>query len=276
MSNVQAAAVETWRKHIGRTKTQRQVIDRDVLHRFAAAVGSDLDIERIWPPLAHWAFFIDAVPPEQIGEDGHPLRGDFMPAVTLPRRMFAAGSIRFDGALRLGECAKCVTTIADVVHKPGQSGDLIFVEVDRTISQDSGTRISERQTIVYRATGGVLASVVPAETRASGLLWQPHPVDLFRFSAATFNSHRIHYDRLYAREIEGYPDLVVQGPFTAVKLFGLAEARLGRPLCTFSFRAITPLFVSQPVILSEVEDPGSIAAIRCDGVTAMKAKAALR
>ena len=273
MTTLPPASVESKRTYIGRTRTQRQNIDRDVLHRFAAATGSALEVERHQPPLAHWAFFIDTGPLEQIGEDGHPLRGDFLPPVTQPRRMFASGALRFEAALDLGQPADCVSTIADVVHKPGKSGNLIFVEIDRVISQAGRARVHERQTIVYRDAGAAMPAITPAETTAAGTLWKPGPLDLFRFSAVTFNSHRIHYDLPYAREIEGYPDLVVHGPFTAVKLFAFARERAGRPIRSFSFRAMAPLFVSQPIILKDDQEPGSVCAMRCDGVTAMTAKA---
>jgi 3-methylfumaryl-CoA hydratase len=275
MSALSSATVEAWRAYIGRTRTQRQVIDCDVLLRFAAATGSDLDVERNPPPLAHWAFFIDTVPPERIGEDGHPLRGDFLPPVTLPRRMFAASSMQFEGALDPGQPAECVSTIADLVHKSGKSGDLVFLELDRVISQAGTLRIRERQTIVYRGAGAAMPPVVPAETPSSGTLWHPGPVDLFRFSAVTFNSHRIHYDLPYARDVEGYPGLVVHGPFTAVKLFTFAQEHAGRPIRSFSFRAIAPLIVSQPIALKDDAEPDSVCAVRCDGVIAMKANVGL-
>jgi 3-methylfumaryl-CoA hydratase len=269
---VRATDVELWQAYVGRTRMQQQTIDRDVLHRFAAATGADPDVERIQVPLAHWAYFIDAVAPDRLAEDGHPLRGDFLPAVPLPRRMFAAASIQFAAPLKIGLPAECVTTIAEVTCKPGQSGTLVFVVVDRKISQAGAPRIHERQTIVYRPRGDPIQPVtavhLPAEAAAP---WQPGPVDLFRFSAVTFNAHRIHYDQRYARQTEGYPDLVVQGPFTAVKLFALARDRFG-PVRSFTFRAVAPLFVSQPVLLKQDTEPGSFAAVRCDGVTAMKAQ----
>ena len=273
---VQATDVESWRSHIGRTKRQQQMIDAEVLRRFAAATGASLNVEQSEPPLAHWAYFLDAVPPDRLGDDGHPLRGDFLPAIPLPRRMFAAASIRFERPLAVGQPAECVSTIGDVTHKPGKSGDLVFVEVDRAVSQAGSLCIAERQTIVYRQAGArVPAVIASADGGDVGTLWQPGPVDLFRFSAVTFNAHRIHYDQLYACETEGYPDLVVHGPFTATKLFAFARERAEAPIRSFSFRAMVPLFVGQPVRLTEGEEPGSVVAVRCDGMAAMKAKVEL-
>jgi len=132
-------------------------------------------------------------------------------------------------------------------------------------------RLVERQTIVYREAGDATAPVAVRADVAEGELWTPSRVDLFRFSAATFNSHRIHYDLPYAKGEEGYPDLVVHGPFTAAKLCGLAQRLAGAALASFSFRAMAPLFVDQPVRLRKGEAQGAVAAFRCDGETAMTA-----
>jgi 3-methylfumaryl-CoA hydratase len=261
----------SWRDHVGRRKVQRVVVDAEVLRRFAFATGADPNVERAAPMLGHWALFLDAVAGDSIGADGHPLRGDFLPAVHLPRRMFAAAAIRFEAPLQIGAAADCTATIAAVNHKRGQAGDLVFVEVEREIAQAGVLRVRERQTIVYREAGEPQAPVLAAEpSPGGGAAWCPGPVDLFRFSAVTFNSHRIHYDQQYARTIEGYPDLVVHGPFTAIKLLDYACA--GRTARSFEFRGAAPLFASQPVRLAAGPAPGSFEATRCDGIIAMTAK----
>lgn len=257
-----------WQAAVGRTETRAEVLEHESLRRFALAIGGDPDIERALPPLAHWAFFLPAVPDDQIGADGHPRRGGFLPAITLQRRMFAAADMAFEAPLMLGKPARMESRIASVTHKSGKSGDLVFVAVDRHIIQDDTPRVRERQSYVYRDGGVPTQMPVPADALPEGELWQPGPVNLFRFSAVTFNSHRIHYDAPYARAEEGYPALVVHGPFTAVKLAGLA-ARDG-PLATFSFRAQAPLFLGQPIRLSRAGD--EVRAVRCDGATAMTAK----
>jgi 3-methylfumaryl-CoA hydratase len=278
MTEAATADIEAWRGHVGRSETRRQIVDAETMRRFAAAIGADLDVERKAPPLAHWAFFLDVVGPDDIGPDGHPKRGrGLMPAITLPRRMFASAAIRFGAPLVLGREAELTLTVADLKHRVGKSGELVFVEVDRVLTQDGEERVNERQTIVYRAAGEATAAIKPADlsARPGEEIWAPGPVDLFRFSAVTFNSHRIHYDQAYARGEEGYPDLVVHGPFTAVKLAALAERdHSGEPMTAFSFRAMSPLFAGQPICLAPGETPGDIEAIRCDGATAMAASAA--
>ncbi len=159
-------------------------------------------------------------------------------------------------------------TIANVERRIGKSSELVFVEVARSIVQDGAERVSERQTIVYRAAGPV-AAAEPMDGMTDPAVWTPGPVELFRFSAVTFNAHRIHYDLDYARNAEGYPGLVVHGPLTAVKLFALAS--LAGPIREFTFRANAPLFAGQPVRLTWGE-PRTVQAVRCDGVTAMSAQ----
>jgi 3-methylfumaryl-CoA hydratase len=270
--------IETWRGHIGRSEVRHQIIDAETVRRFAAAVGADLDVEHKAPPLAHWAFFLEVVGPGDIGPDGHPKRGrGIMPAISLPRRMFASAAMRFGEPLSLGRAAEQTLTVADVRHRVGKTGELVFVEVDRVLTQDDRERVTERQTIVYRAAGEATPAVQPLElpVRPGEEIWAPTPVDLVRFSAVTFNSHRIHYDQAYVRDEEGYPGLVVHGPFTAVKLAALAARdHPGAPMTAFSFRALSPLFVDQPVRLTPGEAPGEVEAIRCDGAVAMAASAA--
>jgi 3-methylfumaryl-CoA hydratase len=269
---VSGADIEAWRGWIGRAETRRQVLDPEIARRYAAAVGSDLDIERAFPPLGHWAYFVDVAGPDGLGPDGHPKRGGdgLMPPITLPRRMFAAGSLEFVEPLALGQAVELNLTIADVRHRAGRSGDLVFVEVDRALTQAGRARIQERQTIVYRDAGGPTPPVLPAvEPPVSDETWTPTTADLFRFSAATFNSHRIHYDLPYAMEEEGYPGLVVHGPFTAAKLFALAASR--GPVRHFAFQAKAPLFASQPVVLRMSEEGRAVEALRVDAIVAMTA-----
>lgn len=253
---------------IGRPRVVTQRLDRANLARFSAALGHEPDVV---PALAHWAFFHDVVPHAVLGADGHPATGGFVPrAVGLPRRMFAASVVRFAEPLAFDEEATMTLAVADVRAKRGGSGELLFVEVDRRIEQRGRARVAETQTLVYRGAAAVAAPPLPIVDLASSEAWRPGEVDLFRFSAATFNAHRIHYDRRYAVEEEGYPDLVVHGPFIAARLAALA-ARRGA-LASFEFRAAASCFVGQPIRLAERE-AGALDAIRCDGITAMTAKA---
>jgi 3-methylfumaryl-CoA hydratase len=270
--SVPAEALEHWKQWIGRIETRSETLDPESLRRFAAAIGEDLEVERVQPSLAHWAFFLPVAPAGELGEDGHPKRGGFLPPVTLPRRMFASSQMRFASPLVLGEVAERKSVVADVAQKSGRTGDLVLVQVEHSIVQAGEAKVQERQTIVYRDAGNRVPPITAVEqaTEAGDEVWQPRAVDLFRFSAVTFNSHRIHYDLPYATAEEGYPDLVVHGPFTAVKLFGRARQK-GAP-ATFSFRAVAPIFLGQPVVL-RADGGGSVRAIRADGADAMIATA---
>ena len=268
MTTLDSTALDEWKSAVGRTEIRNEVLEFESLRRYALAVGSDPAIERVPPPLAHWAFFLPQPEDPELGPDGHPRRGGFLPAITLPRRMFAAAAIAFEAPLVLGGNAEQVSTIADVTHKSGKSGELVFVEVERVLSQGGVVRVRERQSYVYRAMGDPASLPQPAAVAPAGELWQPDVVNLFRFSAATFNSHRIHYDLPYASAVEGYPALVVHGPFTAARLAGFAE-RQGT-LASFAFRAQAPLFLGPPIHLQRGD--GEVRAVRCDGATAMTAK----
>lgn len=263
--------IEKWRSEIGRTEIRRQMLDVESARRFAAALGADLDVERNAPPLVHWAYFLETLSSEQIGEDGHPIGGQgIAPAIDLPRRMFAATAIRFFRPLELGRAADMTLSVVGITHRVGRAGDLVFLEIDHRVTQDGIDRVTERRTIVFRG----LESVTPpiAAVAAQGFegeeTWLPNPTDLFRFSAATFNSHRIHYDAPYAINTEGYPGLLVHGPFTAAKLFVFAQRQAQASISEFTCRATAPLFVNQPVRLTG-GGPDEFNAIRCDGIVAM-------
>lgn len=268
-TGISGSDLAAWQETVGRTETRIEVLGAEPLRRYALAAGCEDETETTWPPLGHWAFFLPHAGDDEIGHDGHPKRGTFLPPVPLPRRMFAGSAITFIAPLVIGREAVLESRIAQVSHKQGRTGDLVFVEVDRTISQDKAVRIAERQRFVYRADGPRVGMPRPLDPPPSGERWQPDAVNLFRFSAATFNSHRIHYDLPYAREREGYPALVVHGPFTATRLAALAM-REG-PLTLFSFRALAPLFLGQPIFLRQA-DANAVEAVRCDGEVAMRAE----
>ncbi|HZZ88975.1 MAG TPA: hypothetical protein VFE13_11655 [Caulobacteraceae bacterium] len=256
---------------IGRTRSDVAVLEPEMARRYAAAMGVSLDVEAQFPALGHWAYFNDAAPPAGLGPDGHPRRGGFLPPVELPRRMFASATLAFAAPLALGQPAELAQRIADVRERSGRTGSLVLVDVEKRLSQGGALKLTETQTIVYREAGEATPAVADTGAGGDGEVWAPNTVDLFRYSAATFNGHRIHYDRTYAREEEGYPDLVVHGPFTAAKLCDLASRLAGAPLTAFSFRATAPLFVNQPVRLRPGEAPNSVVAVRCDGQTAVAA-----
>ena len=268
MSGFDCAAIAEWQATVGRQYTARQVLEIESLRRYALAIGSAADVAKVMPPFGHWAFFLPGPVDSAIGADGHPAGGGFLPAITLPRRMFASAEVRFEASLVLGEEAEFASTILSVTSKSGRSGDLVFVEVEHVLSQRGSVRVVETRSYVYRGRGAPTPMPVPVGN-IDGELWKPGSVNLFRFSAATFNGHRIHYDTEYATKVEGYPALVVHGPFTAAKLAGFAQ-RSGE-LATFSFRAQSPLFLGQAIHLQKGEE-GEVRAVRCDGATAMTAK----
>lgn len=269
--SVTEADVAHWREWIGKVETREEVLDAQALKRFAVAIGEDANAAA--PSLAHWAFFLPAPGDGAIGADGHPKRGGFLPPISLPRRMFAASAMSFDGALEAGAKATLTSTVADVTHKAGRSGDLVFVQVERNVSQGAAVRVSERQTIVYREAGDATPAVADAKRgrTTDAEVWRPGPVELFRFSATTFNAHRIHYDLPYATSEEDYPGLVVQGPFIAAKLFGFARRRAGRALTRFGFRALAPSFAGQQMQLAPGGGADEVKALRADGKIAMAA-----
>lgn len=223
----------------------------------AAAAMLDLDGEQMThgnplPPLWHWFYFLPKAPRSEIDVDGHPKRGGFFPPVTLPRRMFAGARTRFFQPLTIGEPAVREGEILNVAEKSGKAGKLVFVTVRYRLSQGSEVRIEEEQDIVYKEPGPQIPAPVPLGSLPGvpAGAWvkdvKPDTVLLFRFSALTFNAHRIHYDRPYAREEEGYPGLVVHGPLTAVMLAGLTEESSGRRIAKFTFQGRAPLFDLEP------------------------------
>ncbi|MBI1205797.1 MAG: acyl-CoA dehydrogenase [Azospirillum sp.] len=232
------------------------------------------------PWLWQWFYFLPRAPMSGVGRDGHPKRGGFLPPVTLPRRMFAGARMAFHQPLVIGKPAQRLGTIKDVSEKSGSTGKLVFVKVGYRFSQDGQLCIEEEQDIVYREAGGRTPAPVPApfaalpEASLSRVI-TPDPVLLFRFSALTFNSHRIHYDRPYATTEEGYPGLVVHGPLTAVMLMDMVRRSGGPTLKGFSFRGRAPLFDLAPFRLVGRADEGKIAleAQAPDGAIAMTATA---
>ncbi len=199
------------------------------------------------PPLWHWLHFLPISPLRETGPDGHPARGGFQPPVPLPRRMWAGSRLEFHQPLRIGEMSRRVSTVAKVDHKAGKSGDLVFVTVRHEVHGEQGPAISEEHDIVYREAALPGAPPPPDAVPPAGPQWSypiaPDPVLLFRYSALTFNSHRIHYDLDYATREEGYPGLVVHGPLIATLLLdGLRRARPEAKVSRFSFRAIAPTF----------------------------------
>jgi 3-methylfumaryl-CoA hydratase len=215
-----------------------------------AAVGTPL------PPLWHWLYFLPLHRQSELGPDGHAQRGGFLPPVPLPRRMWAGSQFEFHAPLRIGDPVTRTSTIVDVATKQGRRGALVFVKVHHQLRREGADlpALDEYHDIVYRAARQPGEADPALQPAPSGAPWQrtvvPDAVLLFRYSALTFNGHRIHYDRPYATGIEGYPGLVVHGPLIATLLIDLL--RLHRPdadVASFRFKAVRPAFDGHPLTL---------------------------
>ena len=232
------------------------------------------------PPLFHWMYCRELAPGSRLDGDGHQKRGDFLPALPYSRRMWAGGRIAFEGNLRIGERLRRRSTVRSVTPKTGRSGPLVLVTVEHRISGAEG-EVIEAQDLVFLERPVeplVLPDVAGPEDEME---WSesvtPNAAMLFRFSALTFNAHRIHYDRDYARDVEMYPDLVVHGPLTALLLADLATRRSGRPLRTLAFRARRPMFVDRRITVQgrRAENQVDLRALDDTGAIAMSADATL-
>jgi 3-methylfumaryl-CoA hydratase len=239
--------LEDW---IGRTERVEDALSSWPAQAVAAMLdnpAADPGKDGALPPLWQWFYFLATMPQSRLSPDGHPERGGFLPPVTLPRRMFAGARMTFHRPLAIGQPAVRDGTIRDVSTKHGRSGELTFVTVGYAFSQGGELCIEEEQDIVYREPGEPVDRPLPVtpEPVPPGSWWrdvEPDPRLLFRFSALTFNAHRIHYDRPYAQSEEGYPGLIVHGPLTAVLLAQLVRDNTERRVTAFRFRGRAPLF----------------------------------
>ena len=238
------------REWIGRTETISDQITSVPIGALSATLDRNDPLPNSGdplPPLWSWLYFLPLHRHSEIAGDGHAKRGGFLPPVSLPRRMFAGGRFQFHRPLRVGDHIFRTSTIADVSYKEGRTGPLVFVAVRHEIQNSEGVAVVEEHDIVYRgdSTGG--SGNQKTQMAPSPAAWtreiQPDAVMLFRYSALTFNGHRIHYDRKYATEVEGYPGLVVHGPLTATLLLDLLRRNLpDATVARFAFRAVKPLF----------------------------------
>lgn len=277
--------LKTWE---GREETVEDTISPALVAAFRATLDDDPPTAgsgETAPPGLHWCLAPVTAPTGGLGPDGHPARGGFLPPVPLPRRMWAGGRLSFLDELRVGDAVTRHSTVKSVSTKAGRTGPLVFVLVEHRVLTEGRLALVEEQDIVYRgldvgageAPGAAPASE-PAGPDALIRTVVPSPVLLFRYSALTFNGHRIHYDRSYATGVEGYPGLIVHGPLQATLLMRLAAERLGRSLGRFAFRAVRPLFDLEPFTISaEGEADETALRVRNDaGQVTMEASAWLR
>lgn len=250
------AAWNDLRAWIGRSESVQDRIGATPVN----ALNATLDHEAapaadgaVLPPLWHWLYFVPLHRQSEIGPDGHAKRGGFLPPVPLPRRMWAGSQFEFRSPVRVGDAVERTSTIADVTEKEGRTGKLLFVKVRHEVRCNGAVEpaIVEFHDIVYREAKSADDVDPPPQPARGGAAWQrevvPDDVLLFRYSALTFNGHRIHYDRKYVTQVEGYPGLVVHGPLIATLLMDLVRRNApGADVATFRFRAVRPTFDLHP------------------------------
>lgn len=267
---------------IGREQRQNDVLTPALLSRFCATI----DIANgggAAPQAIHWCLCLPETPTAALGIDGHPLRGGFLPPIEKPRRMWAASKVQFHAPIEVGATIERQSVIASVEQKQGNSGSLVFLTIEHKVISDSLLAVSEVQTLVYRDAPSEALATPPNEgADLRDWTWQrsinPSESLLFRFSALTFNTHRIHYDAPYAKLIEGYPALVVHGPLTATLLLDLAARNLGpNKLTSFEFRGMAPAFVGDTLHLVGRQEGAQVelSALGGDGRVVMAARGAI-
>lgn len=243
---IDVGQLKSW---IGRDETSEDVVTSFPARALSATLDRDDSsflLGEPLPPLWHWLYSLPLHKQSELGPDGHAKRGGFLPPVPLPRRMWAGSRLTFPKPIRIGHSIKRTSRIADITHKEGRTGPLVFVIVRHEISNSEGLAIIDEREIVYRGhTPPGDKSVLPRTARIDAV-WRRsiHPDDalLFRYSALIFNAHRIHYDRRYVTDVEGYPGLIVRGPLIATLLADLVRRKSKATMTAFRFRAVHPLF----------------------------------
>ena len=282
MSQIDIAHLRTW---IGKTL----VDEDDIALRHARLMAATVDLPdptriqegAVLPPLWHWIYFLEGLPPGELGRDGHPARGGFLPPVPFPNRMWAGGRVKFLKPVPIGSRVRKVSSILKVDHKVGRSGDLVFVTVLHELkSLGDELLVREEHDIVYKsATGSAApqANVAEAGPAPFSKSFTPTSTTLFRYSALTFNGHRIHYDLDYCRNIEGYSNLVIHGPLNATLLAGFAEEVGGKKVREFNYRGLCPALLGETITFSAQTngDRVQLVATLGSGVRSMEAEALL-
>ncbi len=254
--SLDAAAVSHLQAWVGRTETVPDDVTAAPMRGLSATLDRDDDapvLGTVLPPLWHWLYFLPQHRQSELGPDGHARRGGFLPPVPLPRRMWAGGRLQWlaQNPLVVSDAVRRLSRIESVTHKAGRSGDLVFVLVRHEVHNARGLALIEEHDIVYRAAAHPGDPVPPPVAAEGGAAWQreivPDAVLLFRYSALTFNGHRIHYDRQYVTEVEGYPGLIVHGPLIATLLVDLVRRQAPDAFIkAFNFKAVRPTFDLHP------------------------------
>lgn len=276
ISSLDIADLRGW---IGREECVTDIVSADLVRKFRAMLNqpdNPTTEGSIAPRLIHFCLGQPAVPPSGLGRDGHPARGGFLPPVALPRRMWAGGNLTFQREIRVGDVVRKLSRIENVTLKQGRSGPLCFVSVKHSFEVDRQPVLTEQQDIVYRGDEpGIIKPMLPAPQGQHQCPFETSTTTLFRYSALTFNGHRIHYDRRYAVEVEGYSGLVVHGPLQATALHDFATRLKGKPPANFSFRGLSPLIDDDACVLhaEETEEAVRLWSAAKGGPIAMQAEA---
>ena len=276
--------LEKLKDWIGRKEADVDYVTVPAVHRLAATLDRGDPMPKMGDPLPvgwHQILFPRVVRQSQIGADGHPERGDFLPPVPLPRRMFAGKRTTFHESLRVGDEVRRDSVIQDVALKQGRTGQMVFVTVKTDMTSPRGLAITEEQDFVYRESAPGGTPPQPPQPAPGKAVWSrvvtPDPVMLFRYSALTFNGHRIHYDLPYVTKVEGYPGLVMNGGLTTLLAFELARTHASTPIRTISSRNVRALFVNQQITLggepSLDNKTAQLWALNPDGALALSAEA---
>lgn len=274
--------LDALRRWVGRSEEAEELLTPALAGRFAATLqlnGIGLRAGDPAPIGIHWCIGPPALPAAGLGPDGHPALGGFLPPVPSARRMWAGGVIRTRRSLRIGAMAQRRSRVVSVSVKEGRSGRLCFVAVDHDYLEQGEVVVSERQDIVYRVPstqdGRRPLDPVPVRDLQPGPAFETNSTLLFRYSALTFNGHRIHYDLPYARDVEGYDGLVVHGPLQATWLLHEAARRMGNIPCTFAFRGVMPLICGDIARIATKRDGGQLLlrVLNGRGATTMTAEA---
>lgn len=281
----------SWDAWIGREQRSGDRLNAALAWRWCATLDRDPPAEGPMPQGIHFCLCAPDARTDALGEDGHPARDDspnsFLPPVPLPRRMWAASAIAFHAPIAVGAAIERSSRVASIKKKTGGSGPLVLVEIDHETSADGELAVAERQTLVYREAAPPDAPLSPPEPQSHQLdpspwaahrVVTPNPRLLFRYSALTFNTHRIHYDAPYARDVERYRGLVVHGPLTASLLLQLAAREFGENrLASFAFRGLSPAIAGEPLhlVLGESGEDIELAAFAGDGRQITQARGTL-
>ena len=266
---------------LGREDVCEDKVSVSAVERYCVSLGCAFDETNGVVPLGfHWCLCTPTSPTSELDEDGHPAKGSFLPPISLPRRMWAASHVEFKAPIKIGDAIKRVSKILSIKQKKGRSGKLVFVEIGHTIYANSEEVIFETQTLVYReaATHAIELPALKGGGAKEGFDFEtilPTSPLLFRYSAISFNTHRIHYDLPYAKKIEGYPALVVQAPLMASLLLKHASKKIeASHIKSFAFRGLAPAFCDQSlhVFSSKTDTEIELGIMGADGRDVMSAK----